>query len=225
MPSSSLPHSDAVYRQRVLAALAGVLGLILLLIHGWPGAPSPSSDRPFGDRPSERIQIEQIQPTRQPREQSPPPPAPRPPVVVPNDVIVDYEWDVGDSPLQVEMPDDDPTRQDGADSSPPATRTPDTDARLLRNVQPRYPSAARDKRVRARVRIEVAVTEEGRVQNATVVERWRVSENGQARPVARLGYGLESAALSAARRSLFRPAHHDGRPVATRTTLTFTFGN
>ena len=223
MPSS-LPHSNAAYRQRVLASLAGVLGLILLLVHGWP-APSPSSDRSFGDRSSDRIQITEIQPTRQPQTQSPPPPAPRPPVVVPNDVIVEHEATFGDRPLQVEVPGDDPTRSDGADTPPSATRPPDTGARLLRNVQPRYPSAARNDDVRARIRVGVAISVDGRVQNATIVDRWRVSEDGQIRPVGQLGYGLESAALTAARRSLFRPARHDGRPVASRTTLTFTFGH
>lgn len=223
MPSS-LAHSDAAYRQRVLASLAGVLGLLLLLIHGWP-APSPSSDPPFNDRPTDRIQITEIQPTHQSQRQSPPPPAPRPSVVVPNDEIIDYETDFGDSPLQVEVPADDPARRDGADTPLNDTRAPNTDARLLRNVQPRYPPSARSDGIRARVRVEVAITAEGQVENATVVERWRMSKTGQVQPVGQLGYGLEAAALTAARRSLFRPARHNGRPVASRTTLTFTFGN
>ncbi len=222
---SSFPaHSDARYRQRFLAALAGVLGGLLLLVHGWPTS-SASSDRPFGPRSPDRIQITEIQPTRQPQEQSPPPPAPRPPIVVPNDEVVEYDATFEDAPLQVEMPADDPTKRDGADTPPRATRSLDTGARLLRNVQPRYPASARDDGIRARVRVEVAVTAEGRVQNATIVDRWRVTEDGQVRAVGQLGHGLEAAALSAARRSLFRPARHDGRPVASRTTLTFTFGH
>jgi protein TonB len=40
-----------------------------------------------------------------------------------------------------------------------------------------------------------------------------------------LGYGLEESALDAASRSLFRPAEQNGEPVATRTTITFTFGD
>ncbi|MFO8099219.1 MAG: energy transducer TonB [Salinibacter sp.] len=217
--------SDTEYRQRVLAALAGVLTVALLLVHGWPTPTPSSSEGPFRDRATERIPVESIQPTSQPREQSPPPPAPLPPVVVPNDVIVDQEIEFEDGALQVERPSEDADRQEGDRDPVDATRQPDTGARLLRNVQPKYPSAARDDDIRARVRVEVSVSAAGRVDSATVLDRWRVSEDGQARPVAQLGYGLEDAALSAAQRSLFRPARHEGRRVATRTTLTFTFGN
>lgn len=218
------PQSDVRYRQRVLTALTLVLGGLLLMVHLWP-APSATPDRPFSSRSSERIQIREIQPTRQSHEQSPPPPAPLPPVVVPNNRIVEDERTYDDGPLQVELPDDDATQREGTQDPVAATRPPDTGARLLRNVQPRYPSAARDDGIRARVRVEVLITETGTVREATVIERWQISNNGQLRPVGHLGHGLEAAARSAARRSLFRPAHHNGAPVASRTTLTFTFGN
>ncbi|MFP4228736.1 MAG: energy transducer TonB [Salinivenus sp.] len=217
--------SDTVYRQRVLTALAGVLTAAVLLVHGWPDPASSPSEAPFSDRTPDRIQIETIQPTSQPREQSPPPPAPLPPVVVPNDVIVEQDVEFEDGALQVETPSDDAERQAGDRDPVGATQQPDTGARLLRNVQPKYPMDARDDDIRARVRVEVSVSAEGRVESATVLDRWRVSEEGHARPVAQLGYGLEAAALSAAQRSLFRPARHEGRPVPTRTTLTFTFGD
>jgi outer membrane biosynthesis protein TonB len=216
-------HSDARYRQRVLTALTLVLGGLLLIVHVWP-APSAAPDRPFSSRSAERIQIRDVQPTRQPREQSPPPPAPRPPVVVPNNRIVDDERTYDDGPLQVEVTDDDATQREGTQDPVAAPRSPDTGARLLRTVQPRYPSAARDDGIRARVRVEVFITETGTVREATVIERWQISTDGQARPVGQLGHGLEAAALTAARRALFRPAHHNGAPVASRTTLTFTFG-
>lgn len=217
-------HSEDVYRWRLLASTAGVLLLLLLLVRGWP-APSPSTtDQPFHDRPADRIQIEEIRPTSQSREQKPPPPAPLPPVVVPNDAIVEQTFKIGEAELRVETPEDDPTRQEGQSTPATATRQPDTGARLLRNVQPRYPAAAQDKDVRARVRVEVKVSESGRVQEARIIERWRISETGTVRPVAALGHGLDQAALAAARSSLFRPARHNGEPVSTRTTITFTFG-
>jgi len=169
--------------------------------------------------------VKEIQPTRQSREQNPPPPAPLPPVVVPNNEVIETPVTFGDAALRVETPEDDPTRQDGNNTRRAATRQPDTGARLLRNVQPQYPSAAQDDDVRARVRVGVTVSKAGRVEEAVVLERWRLSEGGSAQPVAALGYGLEEAALAAARRSLFRPARHKGQPVATRTTITFTFGD
>lgn len=219
------PPSDASYRQRLLLSLVVVLVLALALVQGWPVSETGPVDRPFRDRPSDRIQIEEIQPTQQTREQNPPPPAPLPPVVVPNDILITNEWTIGEGTLRVDTPGDDALRQDGSEEPTTASRTPDTGARLLRSVQPRYPEAAREAGVRARIRVAVAVTAKGRVQNATIVERWRISDRGTARPVAQLGYGLDDASLAAARRSLFRPARHNGAPVATRTTLTFRFGN
>lgn len=216
--------SDHAYRRRFLVSLAVVLGLGLALVHWWP-APAPSTpDGPFGERGADRIQINEVQPTSQAREQAPPPPAPVPPRVVPNNVVIEEELDFGTSALAVETPDDDDRLQDGTTQTPTATRSPDTNARLFRAVQPNYPSTAREEGVQARVRVSVQVSETGQVQTATVLQRWRLSEGGHARPVAQLNHGLEEAALVAARRSRFRPAQQNGRPVASQTTLTFEFG-
>lgn len=216
--------SDRAYRRRFLVSLAAVLGLGLALVQWWP-APDPSiPDAPFGERGADRIQINEVQPTTQAREQAPPPPAPVPPRVVPNNVVIEEELDFGTSALAVEDPDDDDRLQDGTTQTPTATRPPDTNARLFRAVQPDYPSAAREDDVRARVLVSVQVSKTGRVTTATVLKRWRLLGGGQARPVARLDYGLEEAALVAARRSRFRPAQQNGQPVASQTTLTFEFG-
>jgi len=199
-----------------------VLLLAIVLVRGWPVA---TSEPPpiFRDRPSDRIQVRDVQPTSQSQEQTPPPPAPLPPVVVPNEVLVKEELDFGEAELRVDVPEDDPTLQDGADRATRA-RPPDTAARLLRNVQPTYPGAARKEDVRARIDVEVEIDTQGRVQTATIQQRWRLRPDGSAELVEKLGYGLEEAALGAARRALFRPARHRGKPVVTRTVLTFTFG-
>jgi len=215
---------DTLYRERILGATAAALLLVIVIIRGWP-APSPSSDLPFRDRPAEQIQIEEVQPTNQARKQTPPPPVPLPPVVVPNDVIVEAPFEIGESTLRIDNPEDDPELRDGGPTTATATQQPDRGIRLLRNVPPNYPAAAQDDGVRARIRIEVEVSKEGQVMNATILQRWRVSEDGRARPVAELGYGLEEAALEAARRHLFRPAQHNGTPVPSRTTITIGFGD
>lgn len=201
-----------------------VLALCLVLVHGWPAGTGAPSDLPFSDVAQEVIAIEEIVPTSQSLERRPPPPAPIPPVVVPNDRLIEVEIEWGTSALQIETPGDDAERQEGAADRATASRLPDTGARLLRAVQPGYPAEARKNDVRARVRVEVQVTASGRVSEAVVTGRWRQHEDGE-QPVASLGYGLEDAALNAARRSLFRPAESNGEPVATRTTLTFTFGD
>lgn len=214
---------DSTYPERLMGALVLVLVLAIVLVRGWPLPSANEAVLSFRDRPSDRIQMREIQPTSQSRQQNPPPPAPLPPVVVPNEVLVEQELDFGESQLRVEIPGDDARRQDGAEQAT-ASRQPDTGARLLKNVQPPYPEAARTEEVRARVEIEVEIDEKGRVRSATIRRRWRLRPDGSAEPVDELGYGLEQAALGAAQRSLFRPAQHRGEPVASRTTLTFTFG-
>jgi len=212
------------YRERLLGALVGVLALTLVLVRSWP-APTEEAPSTFRDRPAERIQVREVQPTSQSQERTPPPPAPLPPVVVPDEVLVTEEIDFGEAELQVDVPDpeDDAQLRDGAEQAT-AARTPDTGARLLRNVQPTYPTAAQEEDVRARIKVAVEVDPEGRVQSATIQQRWRLHPDGSSEIVEELEYGLEEAALVAARRSLFRPARHRGEPVATRTVLTFTFG-
>jgi outer membrane biosynthesis protein TonB len=216
--------SDHEYRRRVLASLAVVLGLGIALVRWWPAPTSSFPDGLFRERGPERIQINEVQPTTQSRERTPPPPAPVPPVVVPNDVVIENEIEFGEGTLTIEDPGDDERLQEGDSKTATAARPPDTDARLFRAVQPNYPSAAREQSVRARVRVAVQVSKTGRVETAAVLKRWRLSEGGRPRPVSRLKHGLEEAALAAARRSRFRPARHDGRPVASQTTITFEFG-
>ena len=203
--------------------MALILAALIILVQSWP-APSERTPRPFHDRAAERIALQDVQPTSRPEEKQPPPPAPRPPVVVPNDQAITDPPDFGESALQVEVPGPDAEHQEGTDQATAATRTPDAGARLLRNVQPQYPEAARDAEVQARIEVEVAVNRKGRVTQVWIRNRWRRASDGTFQPVARLGHGLEAAARQAARRSLFRPARANGTPVATRTTLTFTFG-
>ena len=144
--------------------------------------------------------------------------------MVPNDVVIEGEIEFGEGTLAIEDPGDDERLRRGNSETTTAARRPDTNARLFRAVQPDYPSSARKDEVRARVRVAVQVTKTGRVKTATVLKRWRLSKGGRAHPVARLEHGLEEAALGAARRSRFRPAQHNGTPVASQTTVTYEFG-
>ena len=218
-------HSETRYRQRLLGAMAVVLLLATATVQLWPTWPETPPELPFRDRGAETIQIKEVQPTRQSMERSPPPPAPLPPVVVPNDRLIEVEMDEGTSALQLDTPGDDAVQQDGTARQATASRTPDQSARLFRAMSPTYPPAAREDGVRARVVVEVDVDTEGRVTGARILRRWHLSEGGAAQPVARLQYGLEDAALTAAKQSRFRPARAGGVAVATRTTITFTFGD
>jgi protein TonB len=218
-----MPTSRLSYYCRVMGAMVAVLTAAVVLVRWWPTGPASPVEGAFRDRGAERISIREVQPTSPSEEKNPPPPAPLPPVVVPNDALVEQTVEIGEADLRIETPEDDDILQEGADRATSA-RQPDVDARLLRNVQPDYPEAARDDEVRARIEVEVKIGEDGRVDDAHIRRRWRLSGDGTAQPVSRLGYGLEAAALAAARRSLFRPARAGGRPVPTRKVITFAFG-
>lgn len=218
-----IPFFRFTYQSRMLTSTAAVLLLVIALIHGWPAPTETTEEGAFRARSPNRVTLRDIQPTAQSRERTPSPPAPLPPVVVPNDVLVPEAIEFGDATLRIENPDDDAEHREGVDQAMVAQQ-PETDARLLRNVQPNYPSAARDNDVRARIEIEVQISEKGQVQNAMIRKRWRLAQDGTSRPVVELGYGLEEAALAAAQSSLFRPARSSGRAVATHKTITFTFG-
>jgi len=226
VPSPRISSHRSNYHERVLFALVIVLGSSVGLVHLWPApGPAGNTNAPFSDRPDETIQIETVQPTRQTQELRPPPPAPLPPVVVPNDRIVESDFEWSDGPLPIENPGEDARRQEGRSGPPTALRMPETSARLLRAVQPTYPEKARQADVRARVEVSVQINVQGKVTDAVIIGRWRLDKEGRATPTASLGYGLEAAALTAAHRSRFRPARNRGEPVATETTITFTFGD
>jgi protein TonB len=73
--------------------------------------------------------------------------------------------------------------------------------------------------------VEVLIDEKGRVIESKIVDRFIYEDKDEPpTPVARIGYGIEEAALTAADRWRFRPARHGGRAVQTYYTLTFRFG-
>jgi TonB family protein len=75
-------------------------------------------------------------------------------------------------------------------------------ARLVSQVMPPYPSAARNLQIEADVGLEIVVDTAGVVADARVVRH--------------AGYGMDEAALAAVRRALFVAARRDGRPVRVR---------
>jgi protein TonB len=76
-------------------------------------------------------------------------------------------------------------------------------------VVPKYTLEARQAEIEGVVRVEVTVDETGQVVNARVVSG--------------LGYGLDDAALVAARASTFEPATRCKKPVIGTTILPFRF--
>jgi periplasmic protein TonB len=75
--------------------------------------------------------------------------------------------------------------------------------------QPAYTSAAREANVEGRVRVEVSVDATGKVTGVRLLSG--------------LGYGLDDAALEAARRATFDPGTRCGKPVSATFVIAMRF--
>lgn len=215
------------YEVRVMAGVVGSLALLIALFRWWPTPSGP--DVPhivFNTAGQEVIEIEEVLQTSQ-REKKPPPPAPLPPIIVPNDEILDEPIvDITDDFLPVEDPGEDEVAEAGAETGAERQVRSQVGPKPVRIVEPEYTREAQKKKVRAEIVVEVLVGDRGRVEQARIVERYLLGKDRDdpKTPVAELGYGLEEAALAAARGWLFRPARENGTPVPSFTTLTFSFG-
>jgi TonB family protein len=81
--------------------------------------------------------------------------------------------------------------------------------KLVKSVQPRYPPEAWEQDLEGDVVLLLWVTEQGRVEATEVVSA--------------PGYGMELAALAAAKQLEFSPAEADGKPVKVKIRYTFRF--
>jgi protein TonB len=216
-------HRDE-YRYRITTMACAAVALIaaLMTVWYWPEfGDDVNSDRIFDQRgvPIELEMIEQTQHVSKP----PPPPAPLPPVVVPDDTILDFEELEVTSEIDIEGDED--GEAEAADFGPRIVAQADHGPKPIRFVEPEYTEAARKKKIKASVLVEVLIDEKGRVIDTKIIDRFIYEKKDEPPvPVHHVGYGVEEAALSAAERWRFRPARHGGRAVQTYYTLTFRFG-
>ncbi|MDX1419328.1 MAG: TonB family protein [Rubricoccaceae bacterium] len=241
MPSRSPTDSAArerAYRLRALGSLAASVLVVLAAFRLWPPPDGPAYDNVLRvERPQEAIEIERIEPTVQTRT-APPAPPPQdvalPPIEVPDERVVEEQIVRLDVPVLESAPNapPGPPAPPPAPAGPPQPETgpaplverPSRSPVPVRFSEPAYPPEARREGVRARVRVRVLVDDRGRVEEARIVERVRLGRGDREEPVADLPYGMDEAALEAARRYQFRPAQDDGRRVRSYTTITCSFG-
>ncbi len=224
MRTAHRQHERATYPLRMMASLAFTLGLVMLVVRLWPVPDrSASPTTIYRSLAPEVIALEEIMPTRQARP-APPPPIPPLPVVVPDEIPleeVDINPDV--NRLFLEEPGTDPFAAEGAlEGTLAAAPAFEVGPKPIRFVEPEYTRAARRARIRAEIVVEVQVSPTGQVLSAAIVERYLLTPHRQR--VDTLGYGLEEAALAAARRWRFRPARVNEQPVSSFTRITFSFG-
>jgi TonB family protein len=105
-----------------------------------------------------------------------------------------------------------PSPPDGGAPAPAPGVKELTPPKLARDVQPRYPEAARQEGLAAVVVLELDIDVLGRVESATVIE-----------PATPSGYGFDEAALEAARQLEFEPAREGAEAVSVTINYRFRF--
>jgi len=219
-------HLRRGYRLRVLGGLVVSLAAVICVLQFWPALSTEPAKTTYATDGQERVQIQDVRPTRH-GQRTPPPPAPLPPVVRPDDEVLqplalnlDRNQLTLDAP-PVSSPNGTPD-DDGKDAPPKQVQV---SPRPVRIVEPQYTERARSENVRASVTVKVLVDRFGHVKEASITKRSLLNKQREpTRRVEKLGYGLEDAALSAARRWQFRPARQNGEAVRSYTTVTLSFG-
>ncbi|MEL6442621.1 MAG: energy transducer TonB [Bacteroidota bacterium] len=227
----SINHDPVAYRIRGLAALAASLALVCAVFTLWPhDLLAPAEAAVYDAAAPEVIVLEEIAQTVQAPPPPPPPPTLLPPVEVPDEIEIpdeelDFEEPTLDLPTEIAIPDAPALEVTPvpAPAAPAFVERPQRSPVHLTLSTPTYPEEARRAGIRARVRVKVLVNESGQVAEAEVVERLLL-RGSEERMVDAIGYGVEAAALDAARRERFRPARHDGSRVRAYTTTTYSFG-
>src|SRR5215510_13378664 len=127
-------------------------------------------------------------------------------IVMPSHFLSSLSSNVPGAPGQVEPP--------PAPPPPPLPQEPEkvsesvAQGRAITRVKPVYPPNARKMNATGTVEVEITISEEGLVVEATAI-------SGH--------FALRSAAVEAARKWVFKPAIYNGEPVKVKSVLTFTF--
>ncbi len=212
------------YPVRILSATVAVLLLLIGIVRLWPAHEVSERERVI-EMDTSPFLIEEIVQTSQ-IAGSPPPPPPPIPVTSPIDFLVE----VPDLEFDISLPEDPSDRDSGTDltgtnaySAAPERRET---ARPVRFVEPTYSLEASRQGILAEVDARLHIDHRGHVVEVQLINRYVVDrESGKRQMVDEIGYGLDEAALDAARRWVFRPADLDGQPVESVYTVTFTFGD
>lgn len=174
--------------------------------------------------PRQEVLIDEIQITKQ-RSSPPPPPKPQIPQPVPSDEVIEFEPDF-DLDLQTpEMPDLEfgkGTAMDGEEAS--IVSNPQIPPTVVRIVEASSPEGVPPElKGNIEMIVNFLVDKEGRVEEASIVEIRRYSDDGEYEVLQFIEYGLMDAVLRAALQWRFRPARQDGAPVRAYIKQRFNY--
>lgn len=174
--------------------------------------------------PRQEVLIDEIQITKQ-RSSPPPPPKPQIPQPVPSDEVIEFEPDF-DLDLQTpEMPDLEfgkGTAMDGEEAS--IVSNPQIPPTVVRIVEASSPEGVPPElKGNIEMIVNFLVDKEGRVEEASIVEIRRYSDDGEYEVLQFIEYGLMDAVLRAALQWRFRPARQDGEPVRAYIKQRFNY--
>lgn len=218
-------HRRRHYPVHIMSGLIVALCVALVAVHFWPNDWNFEDNRMYDSSSQDVIHIDDIQQTTQ-EQKRPPPPRPLIPVIVPNDEeFEDVDLDLDDNLLAVDDPGTDTEVEEGATEQGASARA-DRGPQPRRIVEPQYPRDADRRNVRAEIVVRVLVNKRGRVDQVEVAERYLLNKDDASREetVAEVGYGVENAALEAARQWMFSPAREGGQAVQSWTTIALRFG-
>ena len=151
------------------------------------------------------------------------PPVPRPETTLPEDVVVDMEYD-----LELNVGEGEGVRLApfvDERTEPELVEDPDHPPRVRRITEPVMPTAARQADVYVEIEVLFTISQEGEVIEASIYEMRLLNRStGEMEQVSQTGYGFRDRVLRAAREWEFHPARHEGQPVRSTTRRSFQFG-
>ncbi len=211
------------YFYRIQIAVICCLLLFILLFRFWPV--DTGGDRLLDGqfREDQILMPEFIQTRQQAAVERVAPIVPRPEITVPEEEVVDVEFDLEISGMESD-PDFGPIPMPEGPGE--IVDQPDRPPNVRRIVEPVTPPQARRDGVRVEIIVRYVVSETGEVEEAVIDEiRMFNRDTGRFETVSGTGYGFREITLVAARQWLFHPAVHEGRPVRSTARHRFTFGN
>mgnify|MGYP006277775483 CR=1 FL=1 len=215
--------SETGYINRLLLSILAVQIVVILLFKFWPTEANQEVSYQY-EPPDQEFLIDEVMITQQ-RSSPPPPPKPQIPQPIPSDIVMEFEPEF-ELDLDVpEMPDLEVgtgTAMDGDESA--IVSNPQIPPTVVRIVEASSPEGVPPElKGSIEMIVNFLVDKNGRVEEASIVEIRKYSDDGDYEVLEFIEYGLMDAVLRAALQWRFRPARQNGEPVRAYTRQRFNY--